>query len=188
MGRIIGDLLLLARSDANQLPVRLAPVPVADLLRKVAVSVQDPPGAPVRLEIEGRELTVLGDTDHLTRLFVNLLQNALRHTPADGEVTLSARQVGGQVYLNVADTGEGIPAEHLPHVFKRFYRVDAARTAGRGGTGLGLAICQSIVQAHGGTISIRSALGRGTTVEVALPAANPGGESQTGAPLARPEH
>ena len=113
----------------------------------------------------------MGDADHLERLFVNLLENAVRHTPQEGEIRLSARREGAAVLVTVADTGEGIPPEHLPHVCERFYRVDASRTRGSGGTGLGLAICQSILQAHGGSLSIRSEWGSGTTVEVSLPAA-----------------
>jgi signal transduction histidine kinase len=113
----------------------------------------------------------MGDVDHLTRLLVNLLSNAVRHTPSTGEVRVSARIEDRGVVLTVSDTGEGIPPEHLPHVCERFYRVDAARARADGGTGLGLAICETIVNAHGGTMTVESEGGVGTTVSVRLPQA-----------------
>jgi len=169
MNRIVQDLLLLARSDAGQLSPRFAPVSVERLLHNAADRLEGQPGAPIRLELPPEPLELRGDVDHLTRLLVNLLENAVRHTPEDGEVLLSARREDGSVLLTVSDNGEGIPAEHLPHLCERFYRVDASRTRADGGTGLGLAICQSIVQAHQGTLSIQSRPGLGTTVEVRLP-------------------
>src|SRR5262249_8837733 len=94
---------------------------------------------------------------------------AVRHTPRDGRVRLSARREGNSVRIAVEDTGEGVAAEHLPHLCERFYRVDSVRTGGRGGTALGLSICEGIVQAHGGTLTIPRRLGEGTTVEIVLP-------------------
>lgn len=173
MNRIVQDLLLLARSDAGQLTPRYATFSGKTLLQSAADRLQGQPGAAIRLELPSEPLELRGDADHLTRLLVNLLENAVRHTPADGEVVLSARREGDQVLLAVSDNGEGIPAEHLPHLCERFYRVDAARTRADGGTGLGLAICQSIVQAHGGTLTIHSRVGLGTTVEVRLPGLAP---------------
>src|SRR5262249_30402983 len=117
--------------------------------------------------------------DHLSRVFANLLENAIRHTPAEGAITICARATDDAVVVRVRDTGEGIPPEHLPHVCERFYRVDAARTRKSGGTGLGLAICQSIVQAHGGSLTIESEVGEGTVVTVTLP--------RSPAPAAEPE-
>jgi signal transduction histidine kinase len=171
MARIVQDLLLLARSDAGQLPVRLQPLPIEEAIQRSLLSLASQPGAPIRIEIPPGKYRVVGDLDHLARLFTNLLENALRHTPANGSIIVAARPAGDRLEVSVADTGEGIPAEHLPHVCERFYRVDAARSGARGGTGLGLAICQSIVQAHGGALSIRSQPGFGTTVTVTLPLA-----------------
>lgn len=169
MNRIVQDLLLLARSDAGQLTPRYTTLHVESLLLGAADRLQGHPGAPIRLELPAEPLQLRGDEDHLTRVLVNLLENAVRHTPESGEVILSARREEEQVLLTVSDNGEGIPAEHLPHLCERFYRVDAARTRADGGTGLGLAICESIVQAHGGALTIRSRVGLGTTVEVRLP-------------------
>jgi signal transduction histidine kinase len=180
MGRIVQDLLLLARADAGQLTLRFAPTRVEEALEHAAARLEGHPGAPIRCEPLTQPLPVNGDLDHLTRLVVNLLENAVRHTPSHGEVRMTARREAADVVIRISDTGEGIPPEHLPHVCERFYRVDASRTRADGGTGLGLAICQSIVQAHGGTLTLHSTPGQGTTVEVRLPAAG------TTAPLALP--
>jgi signal transduction histidine kinase len=101
-------------------------------------------------------------------MFTNLLENAVRHTPPEGTVTVSARVDARSVTVTVTDTGEGIAPEHLPHLGERFYRVDAARSAGTGGTGLGLAICRSITEAHGGRMTIESKVGEGTAVRIRL--------------------
>jgi two-component system OmpR family sensor kinase len=171
MSRVVQDLLLLARSDAGRLGMERKPVGVEAILRR-AMSVAPGRGsAPVDLRLEDPELAVEGDADHLTRLFVNLLENAGGHTPSDGRITLTAGALGSRVEIAVQDNGEGISPEHLPHVGKRFYRVDAARARVHGGTGLGLAICRSIALAHGGTLNIESAPGAGTTVRVILPRA-----------------
>jgi two-component system sensor histidine kinase BaeS len=121
-------------------------------------------------------VAVRGDGHRLRQVVNNLLDNAIKFTPAGGRVTLELRRDGarGAAVLSVADTGAGIDAEDLPHVFERFYRGDKARGRGRqGGTGLGLSICQSIVTAHGGSIDVHSAPGAGTEVIVRLPALAP---------------
>jgi len=171
MSRIVQDLLLLARSDAGQLVMQREPTDLETVLRRALAVAAEAGPAPVRLALPDEPLLVAGDAHHLTRLFVNLLENAERHTPGEGEITVAARPEGNAVVVTVRDTGEGIAAEHLPHVCERFYRVDAARARAHGGTGLGLAICQSIVQAHGGRLDLESQVGRGTTVHVTLPAA-----------------
>jgi signal transduction histidine kinase len=116
------------------------------------------------------DLQIQGSLDQLIRLFLILLDNAIKYTPAGGTITVSACQRGSQVQIAVTDDGPGIAAEHLPHLFERFYRVDSAR--GRqdgGGSGLGLAIAQEIVTAHDGEIKVASELGRGTVFTVSLP-------------------
>lgn len=168
MHRIVQDLLLLARSDAGQLELPLRPTPLCEVLEIAAACVQ-PHGETVIRNLAGdTNLIVQGDTGHLTRLFVNLLDNAVRHTPAEGCITLTAHTEGESVIVTVEDTGCGISPEHLPHICERFYRVDASRTRAQGGTGLGLAICQSIARAHGGSLTITSVLTKGTTVRVFL--------------------
>lgn len=173
--RIVQDLLLLARESAAAsgganpgMPLRRESIPVSSLLRE-AVDAAGRDAARVR--VEPIKAAVWGDRHHLTRLLVNLLANALRHTPQPGTVTLSATADRQWVWIQVRDTGEGIAPEHLPHLTEPFYRVDTARTRESGGSGLGLAICESIARAHGGGLKIESALGVGTTVTVTLPVA-----------------
>jgi heavy metal sensor kinase len=117
-----------------------------------------------------KRLTVTGFPDDLIRLFVNLLGNAVKFTPPGGVVTMAARRHHRNTYVSVSDTGPGIPASHLPHIFEPFYRIDPSRSKAETGTGLGLAIAHEIAGAHGGTIKARSKLGEGTTFEVTLPA------------------
>ena len=123
--------------------------------------------APVELDLPSPDLAVNGDPDQLTRLLVNLLENAARHTPRSGRIVVSARAKDGRVALRVEDTGEGIPPEHLPHVCERFWRADRSRASP--GTGLGLAICRQIAEAHGGTLTARSEPGRGSVFTLCLP-------------------
>jgi signal transduction histidine kinase len=112
-------------------------------------------------------LIISGDSDALIRLFVNLLDNAIKYTP-QGRITLAAgREPGSIIKITIADTGMGISAEHLPHIFDRFYRVDQSRTSG--GAGLGLAIASEIVRVHGGTIEVTSRLGEGSTFILCFP-------------------
>ncbi len=117
---------------------------------------------------------VLGDEGRLRQVFINLLDNALKYTPEGGTVAVRVGKRDQYGTVSVEDSGIGIPAEHLPHVFDRFYRVDKARTRAEGGTGLGLSIAQSIVHAHGGTIEITSALGQGTVCRMTIPAVTKG--------------
>lgn len=183
--RIVQDLFLLARSDSGRLPMDPRLINIGDLLREVcershylgAGSVGGK--APVRIELPdtGGDALVRGDPNHLERLFTNLIENALRHTPADGEIIVHVESGGGgrdRVVVRVTDNGEGIAPDHLPRICERFYRVDSARARTEGGTGLGLAISEAIAEAHGGAISIESKLGEGTTVRVALPRADTG--------------
>lgn len=110
------------------------------------------------------------DGDRMGQVLGNLLDNALRHTPAGGNVTLTCRRIEGWVEYRVSDTGDGVAAEHLPHLFDRFYRADTGRDRGRGGSGIGLAIAKALVEAHGGGLSVTSAgVGHGATFSVRLP-------------------
>ena len=113
---------------------------------------------------------VHGNRDQLERVATNLLDNAVKYTPAGGRIEVEARPAGDEVCLTISDTRRGIPPDDLPRIFDRFYRADRARSRQEGGTGLGLAIVQAIVQAHGGRIAAESTLGTGTTIWVWLPA------------------
>jgi len=160
------DLLRLARGEDMTMVTRER-VMLSDLLTDVAESLRplaEAKGLALRVQVpEGLALT--GDMDALIRLFVNLLDNAIKYTER-GEITLTARSEEGGITVDVTDTGIGIPPEHLPRIFDRFYRVDPARSAG--GAGLGLAIARQIAQSHGGRLEARSAPGKGSTFTVHL--------------------
>jgi signal transduction histidine kinase len=137
----------------------------------------------VTLECDGLDpATIRGDADQLRRLLFNLLDNAIKFTQAGGSVGVRLAFADGLARLEVADTGIGISAEHLPHVFERFYRVDPARAGEAGGVGLGLSICRSIAEVHGGHIRIESAAGRGTLVTFTIP-----GQAAASGAAGRPE-
>ncbi len=113
-------------------------------------------------------IPMTGMTDHLIRLFLNLLDNAVKYTPRGGSIHVRAEQNKAETLIIIEDTGEGIDPEHLPHLFERFYRAEADRKYS-GGTGLGLAIARQIVREHSGSITIDSTVGQGTRVTVCLP-------------------
>ncbi len=169
--RLTNDLLLLARSDAGQPTNHVHPVDLASLVEDVMVELR--PLAETKAlklgctaEAAG---TVNGNTDQLHRVFFNLIENAIKYT-TQGGITACIEPQLDRVRVTIEDSGPGIAAEHLPHVFERFYRVDMARSREQGGSGLGLAIAHSIVVAHGGAIDVTSDVGHGTKVMVTLPA------------------
>jgi len=172
MTRMAGDLLLLAQADAGQ-AIRRERVELDTLLLEVYRQMR-PMTEGIELGIgEEDQAIVMGDADRLKQLLLNLVDNARKYTPKGGKVTLSLGCADGWARLSVTDTGIGIPAPDLPHIFERFYRVDKARSRAAGGSGLGLSIAQWIAQAHGGKIDVQSAPGQGTTFTVRLPLAQP---------------
>jgi heavy metal sensor kinase len=170
MTKLAAHLLTLARADTGQLRLESESIDLTELLEHVAGQVGEAAGRSIPVHFPG-PVQVRGDPMRLTELFLNLLENAAKSTPADGiiEVHVSGAATGAKVV--VRDTGVGIPPEHLPHIFERFYRVDKARAREEGGVGLGLAIARWVAEAHGGSILAESEPGRGTTMTVALPAA-----------------
>jgi len=175
MSRLVSDLLLLAQADAG-VQLKVEPVELDTLLLDVYRQARlMANGVEVRLGDEDQAV-VMGDPDRLRQLLLNLVDNALKYTPAGGRVTLSLDRDDEWVRVAVADTGIGIPAEALepgpgglPPIFQRFYRADKADSRVRGGTGLGLAIAHWITQVHSGRIAVESQVGRGTTFTVWLP-------------------
>jgi two-component system, OmpR family, phosphate regulon sensor histidine kinase PhoR len=166
------DLLDLSRVERGTLDVE--PVDPVGLVKEVLGGYEDlATERRVRLRSELQQVSMRGDRAQLGLLLSNLLDNALRHTPAKGTVCVRLDAAESRALLQVADTGEGIPARELPRVFERFYRVDKARARQTGGTGLGLAIVRHVAEAHGGTVRVDSELGRGSTFTVALPVAGP---------------
>lgn len=169
--RLIDQLLTLARGDAAPDPFPQENVDLAAVARDT-VGVMRPLAeeAGVHLDIDAQHPAPMrGRASDLRRLLTNLMDNAIRHTPRGGDVQIRVRHAGATVTLAVMDTGTGIPAEHLPRIFDRFYRVDHARSNGRGGRGLGLAISKQIVEAHGGTIAVDSRPNDGTRFVVRFP-------------------
>ncbi len=176
MHRLALDLLDLARLDAGTADLQMTPLDLTVLLGAVTEKLSPLAArAGVTVSAQSDALPPLvGDGDRLAQVFTNLVDNALKFTPAGGEVTLTARQEGAEAVVEVRDTGQGIAPEVLPHIFERFYQSDASRVRGeRHGAGLGLAIAREIVAAHGGKISVRSQLGQGTAFIVRLPLAQP---------------
>jgi two-component system phosphate regulon sensor histidine kinase PhoR len=167
------DLLDLSRVERGTLDVE--PVDLVGLAKEVADGYTDlAEERRVRLHTELQpQLSLRGDRAQLGLLVSNLLDNALRHTPAKGTVCVRLEAAEGRAVIQVADTGEGIPAGELSRVFERFYRVDKARARQTGGTGLGLAIVRHVAEAHGGTVRVDSELGRGSSFTVSLPLAGP---------------
>jgi heavy metal sensor kinase len=170
MRRLTESLLELARFDAGQEMLHRSAFDLAACVR-TAVGRLDPlvrsSGVPVELHLHA--VQVLADSDRLERVVMNLVLNAVHYNKPGGRVDVTTGVDGEAAVLRVSDSGTGIAPEDLPHVFERFYRADKSRARAEGRSGLGLAICQSIVSAHGGTLSVESILGAGTTFTVRLP-------------------
>ena len=171
MIRLIGSLLTLARADARQIPVSRESV---DLGRLVTDAVEQIRPAAVDKAISlnvtsNGDIRLKADQDLILQLMLNLLDNSVKYTPRGGSIDLSCRAEGSHAQVTVVDTGSGIAAEHLPHIFDRFYRVDKARTRAEGGAGLGLSISRWIAEAHGGTLRVESTPGRGSKFTLSLP-------------------
>jgi two-component system, OmpR family, phosphate regulon sensor histidine kinase PhoR len=170
---LAGDLLDLSRVERGTLDVE--PVDLVGLVKEVVGGYADrAEERRIRLDAELQlAVAMRGDRAQLGLLLSNLIDNALRYTPAKGTVRVRLDAAEGRAILQVADNGEGIPAGELPRIFERFYRVDKARTRQTGGTGLGLAIVRHVAEAHGGAVRVASELGRGSTFTVTLPLAGP---------------
>ncbi len=171
MIRLVGSLLTLARADAARIEINREDLS-ARALATDAVEQVSPAASEKGLTLTvmpGDDVRLVADQDLVLQLLLNLLDNAIKYTAAGGAIDVSWRVADGQAEIAIADNGPGIPAEHLPHIFDRFYRVDVARSRGEGGAGLGLAICRWIVEAHGGSIEATSEPGSGATFTVRLP-------------------
>lgn len=171
MRRIIDDLLTLSRLEASAPDAERERVDVAGMLavlRKEALARPERPAA-VELQLE-TDARLLGVESEIYSAFANVIGNALKYTPADGRVTIRWYLDGGQACMSVADTGVGIPAEAIPRLTERFYRVDKSRDRATGGTGLGLAIVKHVLQRHGARLEIKSRLGEGSTFTCRFPA------------------
>jgi signal transduction histidine kinase len=171
LSRLVADLLTLARSDTENLKLSVQSVDFRSLVSEVHEDlhrVAETHGIATSLNLDG-PLTIQGDETRLRQLLLILLDNALKYTDEGGRVDVSVGHAERYARLVVADTGVGIPAKDLPHIFDRFYRVDGSRNHENGGTGLGLAIARWIVQAHHGSIRVDSEQGKGARFQVDLP-------------------
>jgi heavy metal sensor kinase len=169
--RLVNDLLMLTRADAGTLSLELQPLDLVELAQARCEHFSALASCcNVKLAVSGaKSAWVQGDADRLTQVLDNLLDNALRYSPEGSTLAVEIRAGEGECQCAVSDQGQGIPAQHLPHIFDRFYRADSSRNRQTGGAGLGLAIVKALVEAQGGQISAESAEGQGTTLRFSLP-------------------
>ena len=176
LDRIVQDLLQLSRFDEPEPRQRLSPINLTVLLQQIGESRSSAAfdaGVAFELQLNRSQddLIVPGETEALTQMVTNLLDNALKYTPQGGQVQLRLKQAGQHAQIEVEDNGIGIPRDETARVFERFYRLDQARSRDLGGTGLGLAIVKHIAQAHQGRVQLNTRLGKGSTFMVQLPLA-----------------
>jgi two-component system sensor histidine kinase BaeS len=180
LSRLVDDLHVLSLADAERLPLERGPVDLAQRLERIVDDIREEVtehGLDIRLSAPTMPVVVTADARRVTQVFLNLLTNAIRYTPRGGTISVEIEyrvvdRENRYAAVSVTDTGIGIPAEELPRLFDRFYRVEEARSRHTGGTGLGLSIAHQLVKAHGGFIRVVSELGEGTSFTVYLPAAS----------------
>jgi heavy metal sensor kinase len=173
LARLSDDLLFLARADIQPAPAGAELIDLSSLLPAIVAQVEPLAAAKQQVVALDRTtpLVVRGNEDDLIRLFLNLLDNAIRYTPQGGQITVGSTRDNASLAISVADTGPGVAPEHLPRLFDRFFRGDRGRNRAQGGSGLGLAIAQSIARSHGGQLVVHSAVGHGSTFTAILPCA-----------------
>ena len=170
MQRIVDELLDLSRIESGHWQPHPQAVRVADVAREIFGRVAEAAKSRrVALETSIEADTIVADRTAFEQILFNLVENALRHTGAGGRITVQTKRLDKSIALVVQDTGSGIPPEHLPRIFERFYRADAGRSRESGGTGLGLAIVRHLVEAHGGNVTAESTLGAGTSIRIFFP-------------------
>jgi len=174
LGRLVDDLQELSLAEAGQLRLDLRPAPLAPVVSRAVEALQARATAKqvgLRADLPTDLPLVDVDPQRVAQVLGNLLSNGVTHTDPGGEILITARASASEVELSVSDTGQGIPPEHVPYIFERFYRVDPSRSRTTGGTGLGLAIARQLVEAHGGQITVESEVGHGTRFSFTLPVA-----------------
>ncbi|HXE95938.1 MAG TPA: ATP-binding protein, partial [Dongiaceae bacterium] len=171
LASLIGDLLTLSELESGEMAVQPAPLRIAEAAGHACALLEEKADAK-RITIDLAPLReappVLADRGKLEQVLINLLDNAIKYTPENGSISISATAADDMVRIAVSDTGVGIPPKELPRIFERFYRVDPARSREQGGTGLGLSIVKHIVQLHEGTVAVESTPGKGSTFSFTL--------------------
>ena len=171
LNELIGDLIEISRIESGEMRMSFRRFPLRELLEQSAAEMA-PAAAQKDVQVDvstaDQTLEVLADRDRIKQVIINLIDNAIKYNRPGGRVIISCERIDGEVAIEVQDTGIGIPEEHLPRIFERFYRVDKQRSRDAGGTGLGLAIVKHIVEAHGSSVSVRSTPNEGTTFSFTL--------------------
>ncbi|MFB6291471.1 MAG: ATP-binding protein [Candidatus Bipolaricaulia bacterium] len=171
LNRLVNDLRDVNRAKAGKLNLDRKQVVLEDIITREAKALKaraKEKGIELNQDLEGPNF-LKADPKRISQVVRNLIDNAITHTPEEGEVTVKTRSSSGEVVTTVSDDGTGIPEEDLPYIFDRFYRVDKSRSRGTGGTGLGLTIAKEIVESHGGEITAKSSKGKGSTFKFTLP-------------------
>ena len=172
LGKLIHELFQLTKLEAHEIEPQFEPFSVTELVQDVVQKFQlaaDKRGLSLDSALTGEQVEIFADIALIETVLENLIENALRHTPKGGRVSVEVEPQASRVVLRVTDTGRGIASEDLPNVFERYYHVDRSEKGDTGGTGLGLAIVLQIVELHGGKIRVDSRLGHGTTFSFDLP-------------------
>jgi two-component system, OmpR family, sensor kinase len=169
--RLVGDLLLLAQAETGNIPLQREKLELDGLLFEVLQEMHVLAAGKIKIKLtEIDQIQILGDRDRLKQVLLNLISNAVQYTPEGGEISLSLSKKKKKACLLIQDTGPGIPAEDLPHIFERFYRTEKSRTRSKNaGFGLGLSIAYWIIEKHKGKINVKSTEGQGTSFEILLP-------------------
>jgi histidine kinase len=182
--RLVRDLQELSRVEAGSFDLHRAQIQLGELIRQTSIRLSpqfEEKGVDLTVEIEPDLPVVYADEDRISQVLLNLMGNALQYTPAGGVVSISAQRHDGTVRVCITDTGVGVTAEHLSHLFDRFYRVDKSRSRAGGGSGIGLTITRHLVEAHGGRIWAASdGPGQGSTFSFVLPVIRPNDKNSSG--------
>jgi len=171
--KIVNDLKSLARYEHESMTLNLEKTNVYECVMKALISFENQfRNKNIELITNISELSINADKDKLTQIIINIMSNAIKYTPKGGVVKVDVTEKQDEVILSVSDNGIGISEEDLPYIFERFYRADKSRSRETGGSGIGLAIVKSLVEAHSGTVNVKSCYGRGSTFTIRLPKIN----------------
>lgn len=170
LGRMVGDLEKLTRLESEKITLDKSEFDISELVRSILTNFeQEYTSKNINVMLEDNPVNVLADRDKISQVIINLMSNALKFTAEGGQIRIGISENECDAIITISDTGIGIEAEHIPHIFERFYRVDASRSRLTGGSGIGLTIAKAIVDAHKGRITVRSSVGEGTSFEIAIP-------------------